>query len=124
MSRQASRYRQKIVEGAAELGRLAQAANGSSPLVRGSFYTYRRRCGKKGCRCERGQPHIVRAFGVSEGGRSRVVSVRGLDRHELEAGVKAWRQWRQSRAAMVATFAELMRTVDRLGAATTTPAGV
>jgi hypothetical protein len=119
---QASLRRRKIGERVAELCRLARVAEGSGVLVRGSFYAYRRRCGKDGCRCARGQLHPGRAFGVSSGGRSRVVSLRGLDRQEVEAGVKAWRQWRQTRAAMVAVFAELLRELDRLGEALTTPA--
>ena len=121
MSRQASLCRQRIVDTVAVLGRLAQAANGSGPLIRGSFYTYRRRCGKKGCRCARGELHLSRAFGVSADGRSRVVSLRGMDREEVEVGVKAWRQWRQTRAAMGVAFAELLRAVDRLGKANTRP---
>lgn len=121
MSGQASLGRQKLRERVAEIARLVEAINGSGPLVRGSFYSFRRRCGKIGCRCARGELHVGRAFGVSEGGRSRAVPLRGLDLAELEAGAKAWRQWRQTRAAMTAAFAELLRTVDRLGRAITTP---
>lgn len=121
MSRQPSLLRQKIVEGVAEIGRLAQVANGSGPLVRGSIYRYRRRCGKKRCRCARGRLHEGQAFGVNVGGRSRAVPLSGLERGELEAGVKAWRQWRETRAAMVTGFGELLRTLDRLGEAMTTP---
>lgn len=121
MSPQVSLLRQRVAGRVAELERLARVANGSGPLVRGSFYTYRRRCGKESCRCARGRLHVGRAFGVSSGGRSRVVSLRGLDRQELEAGVQAWRQWRQTRAAMVAVFGELLRALDRLGEANTTP---
>lgn len=111
MSREASLGRQKITAWSTEIVRLAQAANGSGPLARGSLYAYRRRCGKPGCRCARGALHAGRTFAVSEGGRTRVVALRGLDLAELEAGVRAWRR---TRAAMVAAFAELLRAVDRL----------
>lgn len=112
--RQASRCRQRIVDCLGELQHLAQVALGYSPLIRGSLYVYRRRCGKAGCRCARGRLHRGQALGVSHGGRSRAVPLAGLDRDKLAEHVAAYRGLRRARATMVRTFAQLLREADRL----------
>jgi hypothetical protein len=93
---------------------LAEMAMGRGPLIRGSFYAYRRRCGKPGCRCARGRLHRGHAFGVSEGGRSRQVPLGGIDAHALAEHVEAYRRLRRVRADMARLFAGLVGTVDRL----------
>ena len=112
--REASRCRQRIANCLVELGQLANVTQGWSPLVRGSLYSYRRRCGKRECRCSRGELHVGQAFSVSEGGRSRVVSTAGLDRAEVASCVRAHREFRRARSSMVRTFRELLGAVDRM----------
>lgn len=111
-SQRASRCRQQIRDCLAELQRLAGMAQGRAPLVRGSLYTYRRRCGKSGCRCSRGEMHTGHAFSVRDAGRSRVVSTVGLDRAALTEAVYGYRELRRARAEMVRTFGEMLRQVD------------
>ena len=111
---EASRCRQRIAERMAELEGLVAAVQGRTPLVRGSLYAYRRRCGKRGCRCARGTLHLGHAFCVSEGGRSRTVPVRGVDREALAECVRAYREHRRARARMVKAFDDLVAAVDEL----------
>jgi len=111
---QAALTRQKIRALAKLLQGQAQRVMGGSPIVRGSFYRYRRRCGKAGCRCERGALHPGRAFAVRAGGRSRTLPLAGVDLEELSRCVGAYREMRRLRAEMVRTFRELLRQVDKL----------
>jgi len=117
----ASRCRQRIAEGLARLERLAQGVAGRDPMIRASLYQYRRRCGAAGCRCQRGELHGGRALSVSEGGRSRGVSLAGVDMAQVERQVEAYRQWRQVRAKMVRSFTEVLKAVDELGRRRTLP---
>ncbi len=118
---EASRCRQRIANGLARLAHLAQGVQGRAPMVRASLYGYRRRCGTPGCRCERGDLHEGRALSVSDGQRSRTVSLAGLDLHEVALEVEAYRQWRQARAKMVRSFTEVLEAVDELGRWRTVP---
>ena len=74
------------------------------PLVlRGTLTTFRRRCGKPGCRCATGEPHESPALTYTDGGRTKTLtlSVGELDevrtalaryeaaRAELEAAAQA-----------------------------------
>lgn len=111
---QAARTRQKISTLAELLQGQARRAMGHTPLVRGSFYRYRRRCGKAGCRCAGGRLHAGQAFSIRSGGRSRTLSLTGVNREELSRHVGVYRELRRVRAGMVRTFNELLRQVDRL----------
>lgn len=97
----ASRCRQRIAEGLVRLAHPAQAAQGRESMIRASLFKYRRRCGTRGCRCGRGERHQGRALSVSAGGRSRTISLAGLDGAEVQRDVEAYRQWRQARAKML-----------------------
>ena len=111
---QAARTRQRIRALADLLQGQVQGAMGHAPLVRGSFYRYRRRCGKAGCRCSSGMLHTGQAFSVRSGGRSRTLPLTGVDREELSRHVGVYRELRRVRAGMVRTFDKLLRQVDKL----------
>ena len=118
---EASRCRQRIADGLARLTHLAQGVQGRAPMVRASLYRYRRRCGAQGCRCARGELHEGRALSVSDGGRSKAMSLVGLDVAEVSRGVEASRHWRRTRTQIVRTFAEVLEAVDQLGRLRTVP---
>lgn len=111
---QAAHTRQRIRALTELLQGQARRAMGHTPLVRGSFYRYRRRCGKAGCRCAGGLLHEGQAFSIRSGGRSRTLPLTGVNREELSRHVGAYRELRRVRAAMVRTFDELLKQVDKL----------
>jgi hypothetical protein len=111
---QAAAVRLKVLALTDLLQGQAQRVLGRSPLVRGSFYRYRRRCGKAGCRCARGTLHAGQAFSIRAGGRSRTLALTGVDREELSRCVGAYRDLRRVRAEMVRAFGELLKQVDKL----------
>lgn len=111
---QAARARQRIRALTELLQGQAQQVMGRAPVMRGSFYRYRRRCGKASCRCARGSLHAGQAFSIRAGGRSRTLPLTGVDRTELSQCVGAYRELRRVRAEMVRTFDELLKQVDKL----------
>ncbi len=111
---QAARARQRIHALSELLQGQVRRAMGHTPLVRGSFYRYRRRCGKAGCRCAGGILHTGQAFSIRSGGRSRTLPLTGVNREELSRHVGVYRELRRVRAGMVRTFDELLRQVDKL----------
>lgn len=116
MSKQAeaARVRQRILAITELFQSQAQRVMGRAPLLRGSFYRYRRRCGKATCRCMRGALHAGQAFSIRAGSRSRTLPLTGVDRDELSRCVGAYRELRRVRAEMVRTFDELLKQVDKL----------
>jgi len=58
------------------------------PLVlRGSVFTFRRRCGKPNCRCATGEPHESPALSYIEDGVSKTLTLTGADLGEVRAAL-------------------------------------
>ncbi|MDQ6617384.1 MAG: hypothetical protein M3083_22215 [Actinomycetota bacterium] len=56
-------------------------------MVRGSLFTLRRRCGKPACRCATGDPHETPALAYPEGGRTKTLTLTGVDLGEVKAAL-------------------------------------
>lgn len=65
---------------------------GRGPILRGSFYTLRRKCGKPSCRCMAGSLHATPALSYSLGGATRLLTLRPQDVPEVKAALKRYRQ--------------------------------
>lgn len=65
---------------------------GRGPILRGSFYTLRRKCGKPSCRCMAGRLHATPALSYSLGGSTRLLTLRPQDVPEVKAALKRYRQ--------------------------------
>ena len=72
MSATASLLRQQLWRTYRSLGRTLRVLQADSPMVQGSLYLLRRKCGKPNCRCVRGQLHESWVLTRSEGGQSRL----------------------------------------------------
>lgn len=67
----------------------------SQPLVlRGTLTTFRRRCGKRSCRCATGAPHESPALTFTEAGRSKTVTLSAAEVDEVAAALARYEQAR------------------------------
>lgn len=97
-----------------ELQRCAAVVQGRGPLVAGSLYERRRRCGKARCRCAAGRLHGSLALSISRQGHSRLVPLAGLDPSELRRCCATDRDVRQSRRKMQRLCRSLLQEAERL----------
>lgn len=61
-------------------------------MVRGSLFTLRRKCGKATCRCVTGEPHETPALAYPEGGRTKTLTLTGVDLREVEAALARYQK--------------------------------
>ena len=74
---------------------MACIPRGSQPLVlRGSLTTFRRRCGKPTCHCASGEPHESPALVLTEGGRTKTVTLRDEEVPEVRAALARYQRAR------------------------------
>lgn len=59
-------------------------------LLRGTLTVFKRRCGKPTCRCAAGEPHESPALLVTEGGRTKTITLTAADLPEVEAALAAY----------------------------------
>jgi hypothetical protein len=121
MSDATSRRRQKLWQAYAALARTLRTLQRSQPMVPGSLYLLRRKCGKPNCRCTQGQLHASWVLTRSESGRSRLYGVPKEQRGALRPLTLEYRRWQLARARLVKEWAALMAMIDQLGEARRQP---
>jgi hypothetical protein len=110
----ATRCRQRLSHLLKRLSGLMPIFKAHAPLVKGTLYDRKRRCGRAGCRCERGELHVSPALCLSEEGKTRMVALGGVDLSKLRHAVEGYREFRRARAAVVKICEEVLGLIDRL----------
>lgn len=114
MSETASRLRQKLWQVYRAAARTLRILQVDAPMVQGSLYLLRRKCGKPNCRCVRGELHASWVLTRSESGRSRLYSVRPEQLATLRPLTREYRRWQLARARLVKESAEMVALIDEL----------
>jgi hypothetical protein len=111
-----SRIRQTLVQLRDELGQLLEVFLARDPLVKGSVYALRRKCGKPTCGCARGALHGTLVLSWSEAGRTRLQTLLPGRPGDVRAAVRRYQRFRRARARLVKLHAEMLRLIDALEA--------
>jgi len=114
MSESISRLRQQLWLASAALGPTLRTLQRQQPMVPGSLYLLRRKCGKPHCRCAQGQLHASWVLTRSESGQSRLYSVPKDQRGRLRPLTQEYRRWQRARARLVKQSAALLTMIDQL----------
>jgi hypothetical protein len=115
--KETSQLRQQLWRSYKALGTLLRSLSRDKPMVQGSFYLLRRKCGNPNCRCARGQLHSSWVITRSEGGKDRLYSVPPSERARLRVLTAEYRRYQRSRARLVKSQPELVAWIDQLAQA-------
>ena len=117
MNQRLSSLRAQILQLQQLLPGLLETALGREPLLPGSLYTLRRKCGKPSCHCSRGELHESTVLSLPRQGRSRNVSPLPEHVQTLQNMTDHYRRCRRARAQLVRWQRQLLKLVDDLHAA-------
>ena len=110
-----SRLRQSVARLRNEATQLLQVLLGRTPMVRGTVYELRRKCGKPSCCCAtHGQLHPVTVLSVSEAGRTRLRVIPKGQIAALRALTARAQRFRRARARLVNVHAQMLAVIDQL----------
>jgi hypothetical protein len=109
-----SRLRQQLWRAHAAFERLLRRLGRSQPMVQGSFYLQKRRCGNPNCRCARGQLHEAWVITRKSGGKGWTYMVPVEDRGRLRQLTQEYRQYVRGRAVLSKRHAQILALVDEL----------
>src|SRR3989304_3680404 len=111
-----SRLRQSLVQLVNEMKRLVEPFFSDRPVIKGTVYELRRRCGKPGCKCAKGQLHARMVVSASEKGKTRLrVIPRGF-LVEVQEQVRRYQELRRIRARLVTIHRQVLRVLDEMEA--------
>jgi hypothetical protein len=114
-SAQLSTLRKQLWRDYHTLARTLRRLQRSEPMVPGSFYLLRRKCGKPNCRCVQGHLHTRWVITRSEQGKDRIYSVPPEQRARLRRLTGEYRRWQRTRAVLVKRQQKLLQLIDQLG---------
>jgi hypothetical protein len=86
----------------------------SQPMVQGSFYLQKRRCGKSNCACARGELHAAWVITRSQGGKTKTFMVPVEDRARLRQLTDEYRRYLRARAVLGKRHSQMLALVDQL----------
>jgi hypothetical protein len=109
-----STLRQQLWRVYAALPVSLRALQRDQPMVQGSFYRLRRKCGKPNCRCARGELHESWVITRSEQGQDRIYSVPTDQRAQLRQWTAEYRRYQRARAVLIKRHLKLVQLVDRI----------
>jgi hypothetical protein len=114
MSQDISSLRSELLKTQQQLSQLLETCLTREPLLPGSLYTLRRKCGKPNCRCNRGELHESTVLSYRGQGRSRNISPSPEHLESLRSMTLDYRRCRQARAKLVRWHRQLLKLVDAL----------
>lgn len=114
MNADLSTLRQQLWRAYAALATTLRRLQRSEPMVQGSFYLLRRKCGKPNCRCARGELHPAYVLTRSEAGKDRLYPVPKEQRAEVRKRAAEYRRYQRARAVLVKRHLRLLALVDQI----------
>ena len=106
--------RQQLWRAYAALATTLRRLQRSEPMVQGSFYLLRRKCGKPNCRCALGELHPAYVLTRSEAGKDRLYPVPKEQRAEVRKRAAEYRRYQRARAVLVKRHLHLLALVDQI----------
>ena len=100
-----------------QLPQLLEDCLGREPLLSGSLYTLRRKCGKPNYHCARGELHESTVLSYRGQGRPKNISAPHEQLDSLRTMTQNYRRCRQARAKLVRWQQRLLKLIEALDAA-------
>ena len=101
MSHDLSSFRRQLLELQQQLPVLLESFLGREPLLPGSMYTLRRRCGKPTCHCARGELHASTVLSYRGQGRPQNITPPPEQVSAVQRLTDDYRQFRRARTQLL-----------------------
>lgn len=109
-----SRLRQSLIHLSEEIKELIKPYFSNKPVIKGSVYELKRKCGKPGCKCTKGQLHRTMVLSSSEKGRTRLrVIPRGFFL-EIKSKAQRYQKLRRSRTRLGEVHRKMIQVMDEM----------
>jgi hypothetical protein len=111
-----SRLRQSLLHLVSEMKQLVEPFFSDRPVIKGTVYELRRKCGKPGCKCAQGELHARMVVSASEKGRTRLRVIPWGFLVETQQKVGRYQELRRIRARLVVIHRQMLRVLDEMEA--------
>ena len=109
-----SRIRQSLSQLAEEIQALLPALNDRRPMIKGTVYEQRRKCGKPTCYCAGGEPHSSMMLSRSEQGRTKLMTIPSGHLKDFQVLTERYQKFRRARARLGQIYKTMVKLIDQL----------
>jgi hypothetical protein len=109
-----SRLRQSLLELTEEIMPLIRTMLSDKPVIKGTVYELKRKCGKPGCRCTKGQLHSRMVLSESLGGKTKLQVIPKGSLAEVKIKARRYQQFRQARARLGEIHKKMLGVIDQV----------
>ena len=111
-----SRLRHTLLQLVEEMKGLIEPFFSDRPVLKGTVYELKRKCGKPGCKCARGELHARMVVSASEGGKTRLRAIPRGFLVDTQQRVRRYRELRRARACVVEIHRQMLKVMDEMEA--------
>ena len=111
-----SRLRQSLARLSNEIRRIVEPFFSDKPVIKGSVYELKTKCGKPGCKCAKGQLHPRMVLSASEKGKTKLRAIPHGFVTEVQTKVRCYQELRRARARLVEEHKKILKIMDEMEA--------
>jgi hypothetical protein len=109
-----SRFRHALVQLLDEMRGLIEPFFSDRPVIKGTVYELKRKCGKPGCKCAQGELHARMVVSASEGGKTRLRAIPRGFLVDTQQRVRRYQELRRARARVVGIHRQMLKLMDEM----------
>ncbi len=111
-----SRLRQTLLHLTDEIKGLIGPFFSDQPVIKGTVYELKRKCGKPGCKCAQGELHSRMVVSASERGKTRLQVISQGFLSEVQTKVRRYQELRGVRARLGEIYRKMLKVMDEMEA--------
>ena len=111
-----SRLRHALVQLLDEMRGLIDPFFSDRPVLKGTVYELKRKCGKPGCKCAQGELHARMVVSASEGGKTQLRAIPRGFLVDTQQRVRRYQALRRARARVVEIHRQMLKLIDEMEA--------
>ena len=109
-----SQLRQSLAGLANEIRRIVEPFFSDKPVIKGSAYELKTKCGKPGCKCAKGQLHHRMVLSASEKGKTKLRAIPHGFLVEVQTKVRRYQELRRVRVRLIEVHKKMLQVMDEM----------
>jgi len=111
-----SQLRQSLGRLANEIRQIIEPFFSDKPVIKGSVYELKTKCGKPECKCAKGQLHHRMVLSASEKGKTRLRAIPRGFLVEVKSKVRCYQELRRARVRLIEVHKKMLHLMDEMEA--------
>jgi hypothetical protein len=109
-----SHLRQSLRRLTDEVKQIVEPFFSDKPVIKGSVYELKTRCGKSGCKCANGQLHHSMVVSASQKGKTKLRTIPRGFLVEVQTKVRRYQELRRARVRLIELHKKMLQLIDEM----------